>query len=576
MVNEEFEKFVFLEGLKNAQSFGGKANPKALIGRCVPNFPDMKANMKEYMGKLNEVCSKINEMDVEAQKAKLLELDSQFFEKKKEKVQPKKKDGLPELEGVENGVVVRFPPAPSGHLHLGHLFGIVANYELVKKYGGKFILRLEDTNPDNIDLSNYDKVIEDVKWICDDNVDEIYYQSDRLEIYYKYLRELVAKGAAFVCECQGDEFKNFTDESKACPHRDLPVETQIENLEKMFNGGYKEGEAVVRAMADLENKNPALRSFALARINETEHPRVKGDFRVWPNYNLAVSCDDYLMKLTHVIRGKDLEIGEPRQKMLFDVLGWEAPVYFHYGKLKFVDMDLSKSRLTEKINSGEFSGWDDPRVPSILAFKKKGYKAQAFREFILSLGISKRDSKITKEEYLKGLDYFNKQILEKESSRYFCIEEKFEVEIENVSEYPVEKIKIAKHPEDESFGFREIGIDSKYFVNKRDGERLEVGDLFRLMHFGNFEVVSKSENGVKVRYVSKEFSRDLKLKGNIHFVPENCEEIEIITSENNRVQGFCEDLSDLSVGDSVQFERFAFMKFDRIEEGKKVFYYTHK
>lgn len=571
---QEFEEFVFNIALENAVSFKGKANPKALIGKCMPKFPEMKQNMGQYMQALNQVVEQVNSLSFEEQKQKVIELNPNFFEEKKEKKEPNKTDGLPVLDNVDNGVVVRFPPAPSGYLHLGHLFGIVANYEYKKKYGGKFILRIEDTNPDNIEISNYDKVIEDVKWITDNGIDEIYYQSDRLDIYHKYLRTLIELNQAYVCECDSETFKVLTDNKEQCPHAKMPHENQKELFEKFMKG---EMEGVVRFRADLENKNPALRTFPLARINKNEHARIGNKHFVWPNYNLACAIDDSIMGLTHVIRGKDLEIGEDRQKMIHKTLGLNSPIYFHYGRMKFEDVELSKSKLTQLIESGEYSGWEDPRVPSILSYKNRGYKAEAFRKFILQLGISKRDSRITSQEYHKGLDFFNKQILEKESNRFFFVNNPKTIKINGIDAYPDKNILLPKHPEDKSFGNREFDIQGEYLIDNNDFEVFEEGDKLRLMHFGNFIVNKKSQDLLEVDFVSKDYSKDFGAKKNIHFLPKGkTQDAVVIMQDNTKINGLIENVGNLENGECIQFERFGFACYRGEENNMKKFFFTHK
>lgn len=581
-----FDDFVFKQALENAVKFNGKANPKSLIGKCMPLFPEMKQNMGEYMQKLNIIVEKVNSIKIEKQKEEILKINPNFFEEIKEKKEPKKTDGLPELENTDKPVVVRFEPAPSGHLHIGHLFPLVANYAIKEKYNGKFILRIADTNPDNIDISNYEKVIEDVKWITNDNIDEIIYQSDRLDIYYKYLRILVELGKAYICKCNSETFKAYTDAKEMCPcNTEMDIETQKRKLEKYFNGRYKAGEAVIRFKADHTHKNPAMRSFSLARINKNKHARVGTKYIVWPTMHLVVAIDDALNGVTHVIRGKDLEINMERQKLIHKILNLKSPEYFHMGRMKFEDLELSKTHLSELIANKTYTGWDDPRVPSILSYRKRGYKAEAFKKFILQLGISKRDSKITSQEYHKGLDFFNKQIIEEESNRFFFVHNPKKVIITNLDIYKkiaCEKedkceLKIEKHPSHKERGFRHIELTNEYYIDSTDFDNLELNDPLRLMHFANFKIIEKTKDELKIEFVSQKFDRQLKVKRNIHFTPINGEKIEIIMQNNQKLKGIAEDLNNPKENTPMQFERFGFVKYDRKnEQGEKIFYFTHR
>ncbi len=577
---DEFKKFVFQIALENAVNFKGIANPKALIGKCMPKFKDMKQNMKEYMFLLNEIVTEVNSINFEKQKEELLKLNPNFFNEKAEAKAEKKKNilELPELKNVNGKVRVRTEPAPSGRLHLGHTFNIIFNYEYKMKYGGEFILRFGDTNPDNIDLENYKFIEDDVRWLTNNGIDEIYYQSDRVNEYYKYLRELVEIEKAYICNCNPEIFKPFNDSSTPCPHRELPLKIQIKNYDKMFNGEFKSGEAVIRFKADLMNKNPALRDFPIARINTTKHSRVGNKHKVWPMMNLTVAVDDSKMNLTHVIRGKDHEINMLRQKMIHKELGMTSPEYFHIGRMKFEDIILSKTELTEKIDSGEFDGWDDPRVPSILSYRKRGYRAEAFRHLVLAGGLSKRDMKITSIDYHKALDYYNKQILENEANRYFYVHNPKKIIIENIEDINFNEIKINKHPELKTRGFRIFKVESEYLIDSLDFDNLNCGDNIRLMHFANFEIISKTENEMKIKFISKDYNKKLKVKRNIHFISSsNNEKVSLIMQDNSKLIGYCELIDNPKENTPMQFERFGFVKYDSKDaENNKIFYFTHR
>ncbi len=581
VLNEkEFEDYIFLCALENAVSFEGKANPKALLGKVISKFPEVKSEMDFCLKEIENTVKQVNSLGIDKQKKKLLELDPDFFEKKGAKVEKVVKDNtvLAKLENMNGNVITRFSPAPSGNLHLGHLYGIVYNFAYVEQFGGEFILRLEDTNPENISLSNYEAIIEDVNWITENKISKIIYQSDRMEIYYKYLRTLVELSDAYVCECEGEVFKTYNDSSQACPHRSAPVKRQLEMYENFFNGKYKEGEAIVRFKADLENKNPALRDFPLARIKDEKHPRVGTKYKFWPMYNLCTAIDDSVMNITHVIRGKDHEINGERQDMIKDALNLKKCIYFHYGRIKFEDIELSKTKLTAAIEEKKFTGWDDPRVPSLLSYRKRGYKAKAFRDMIIAEGISKRDSKITDAEYHKSLNYFNKQILEKEADRYFFVHSPKDVHVENIEDYKDKEIVLPKHPEDKSRGNRIFKVEENYIIDSIDFAGINLGDTIRLMHFGNFVVKEKLSNKLVLTFISKDYDKNLKLNKNIHFLPKSiAKKCYIIMQDNSKLNGFCGTLDNVREDSSIQFERFGFVKYDHKDQnGERVFYFTHR
>lgn len=574
MNEKEFEELVFVIALENAINYSGKTNPKALIGKIMPKYPEIKNDMNHYMNSIENITNQVNSLSLEKQKEKLLELNPEKLEKKENSKETKNIDELIDLPNHKGKIITRFSPAPSGNLHLGHLFAITYNYEYVKKYGGKFILRIEDTNPENIDIENYQPVIDDVKWLTDEGIDELYYQSDRIDIYYKYLRQLIETNKAYVCECQGDSFKLYNDSKEACPHRDS--DKGVELYEKFFNGEYKEGDAAIRFKGNLKDKNPALRDFPIARLKDEKHPRVGNKYRLWPMYNLCTAIDDSIMGINYVIRGKDHEINGERQDMIKDALLLKKCSYFHTGRTNFIDIELSKTKLSQKIKDREFTGWDDPRVPTLLSHRKRGYKAEAFRKMIIRMGISKRDSKISSKEFYKSLDFFNKQILEKISNRYFFVHNPKKVIIKNISKFPDKKIELPKHPEDKSKGNREFKLDTEYYIDSIDFDNIKENEIIRLMHFANFKIIKKNKNELELEFLSKEYDKNLKLSRNIHFVPKENESCTIILEDNSKLNGICEILGNLKEDTNLQFERFAFVRLDRIEKGKKIFYYTHR
>ena len=478
-----------------------------------------------------------------------------------------------------NKYVFRFSPAPSGHLHLGHIFGILYNYIYKKKYEGKFILRIEDTNPEVISKENYDAISNDTKFLTNNEIDEIFYQSDRMEIYYKYIRKLIENGDAYF-DFSTEEDKKNEDISKLETrtfnlYRDTKPEYNLKVFDEVLKKSYKEGEIVLRFKTDLKSNNPALWDFGIARLNYKKHPKTLDKYFFWPMYNLSTAIDDSLMEVSHIIRGKDHEINGLRQDMIKEKLGLKKSKFFHFGRINFLDIELSKSKIQKKIDEGIYLGWDDIRVPSILSFRKRGYEALAFFDFVLTKGISKRDSKITKEEFLKSLNYFNKRLIDNKSDRYFCVLKPKKVLIKNFDEMNMKNIKVEKYPGEISRGFREIEVKKNLFICEDDFKKLEKNDLTRLMHLSNFKVLEKNDDEIKLEFLSKEYDKNLSLKSNIHFVS-NYEEIILVEDNGEEVKGLLEKDNNLKIGDICQFERYGFVKFSEIQNNLKKFLFLHK
>ena len=409
--------------LKNAVAYGGKANPGAVVSALF-NEGLEKSSVKDVMPKIQKEIREIGKLDSKEQKKELEKMDKFLSEREV-------REGLPELPNVSKGIRTRFAPSPSGALHIGHAATLCVAYAYVKKYGGKLYVRIEDTNPENIFPDAYKLIEKDAKWLTEGNC-VIIIQSDRMELYYKYAEKLMKNGHAYVCTCTGDDFREFVKKKKDCPCRELSIKENQQRWKDMLapqaypdksskkistgsnKKGFSAGEAILRFKTPenhggMTNPNPAMRDFPLARINETKHPRQKNKYRVWPLMNLSVAVDDMDMKLTHIISGKDHRDNAKRQEMIYEVLGKEVPWTGFQGKWKFSDLELSSSKITEEIKSGKYSGWDDPKLPTVSALKKKGYTPEAFLKLAENRGLSEVDKVIDKKDYFEMLDNFNKK-----------------------------------------------------------------------------------------------------------------------------------------------------------------------
>ena len=398
---ENFEQTAKAYALKNAISHEGKANQGAVIAGLF-NIGLTKEDIPKYAKEISKIIQEINKLNPQQQEKEFEKLQEYIGERKV-------REGLPELPNAEKGVIMRFAPSPSGPMHIGHALTSSLSYLYVQKYGGKFYFRIEDTNPENIDPQAYKMLKEEANWLFKNNV-EFIIQSERMQLYYDYILKLIKKEHAYVCTCTGDEFREYAEKKKDCPCR---KHTQKENETKwnqMLNGEIKEGDAVVRFKSSMKDPNPAMRDFPLARINETPHPLQKNKYRVWPLMNLAVTIDDIELKMTHIIRAKEHRDNAKRQEMIYIALGLKnkIPWVGFLGKYKFTDLEISCSKTKAKIKAGEYTGWDDPRLPFLASLKKK-YKPEAFWRFAENRGLSEADRVIDKKEFFRLLDNFNKE-----------------------------------------------------------------------------------------------------------------------------------------------------------------------
>lgn len=396
---KDLDKKIKAYALKNALAHGGKANPGSVVSALF-NEGLEKKDVKKVMPEIQKEIRKINKLSEEEQRNQFNDYIYLVSERKV-------REGLPELPHARKGnVIMRFAPSASGALHIGHAMTACLSYLYVQEHGGKFYIRIEDTNPENSFKESYKLIEKDIDFLFKKKPD-IVIQSDRMQIYYDYVQKLIKKKSAYVCTCEADIFREFVKTKKPCPCRNLDVKENLDRWNKMFSE-YKEGDAVLRFKSDMTHKNPAMRDFPLARINDNSHPRQKNKYRVWPLMNLAVAVDDMEMKMTHIIRAKDHRDNAQRQKMIYDVFKKKFPWTGFLGRWHFKGFELSTSKIRVGVKEGKYSGWDDPELPTIAALKKKKYKPEAFLKFVEKVGFSESDKVIDKDEYFKLLDTFNK------------------------------------------------------------------------------------------------------------------------------------------------------------------------
>ncbi|MFH1052893.1 MAG: glutamate--tRNA ligase [Candidatus Woesearchaeota archaeon] len=555
--------------LQNAVKFKGKANQGAVIGKVLSEKPGLKDQLKDLIPSIQNIIKEVNKLGLDKQKSDLESIAPGILEKKKEVIEK----ALPELKDAKKGdVIMRFEPSPSGPLHIGHAYVLSLNSEFCRKYKGKLILRIGDTNTENIYEPSYKMIVEDAKWLTGNNIHDILVQSGRLDLYYGYMEKLLEINKVYVCTCDPEKFKELIKKKIPCPCRELGNDEQRARWKRMFKG-YKKGDAVVRLKTDLNDKNPAMRDFPLFRINDSSHPKTKKKYRVWPLMNMAVAVDDIDTNVTHVIRAKDHQDNALRQRMIYQYLGLEDkfPEALFVGRINFEGMPVSCSKTRIAIDEGKYSGWDDIRLPFLPALRKRGYQPGAFVKYAIDVGISLTDKKVPKDEFFKSLNAFNKDVIDKKSSRYFFILDPVNITVENA---PVQSLKLDLHPENKKGG-RSFKTDERFYIAKEDKKNIKRGELYRLMDCLNFSL-EKS----KYRFDSLDYER-YKEQGKMimHWLPVSKElfDIKVLMDDNTKVKGLGEtNLDGIKIGDIIQFERFGFCRLEEKKNNKMLFYWLHK
>ena len=577
----ELKKLVRKVALLNAVKHDGKAQTGPVIGTILGEKPEFRTKLKEITALINDVVLEVNSLSQAEQKGIVGEKWPETL--MKEKIEEEKRlPPLPNTDRYEQ-IVTRYAPNPDCVLHLGSARAIVLCYEYARIYNGKFILRFEDTDP-RVKvpvLEFYERIREDLDWLgCRPN--EEYIQSDRIPTYYEHAEKLLKEGHAYVCTSVPETFRQKTLAGQPCECRDLPAEEQMARWERMLEGGYKEGEAVVRVKTDLNHPNPAVRDWPALRVIDPErfpHPRVGSEYRVWPLYNLASGVDDHVLGITHIIRGKEHLTNQVRQEFMYKYFGWKYPEAIHYGRLKITGAYLSKSKIVQGVREGLFKDWDDPRLATFAALRRRGITPEAIKKMIIDVGPKTSDVVLSWE----NLNAYNRKILDPTADRYFFVQSPIELTVKQVPK--AFTARLHAHPEHPERGFREYTITPEregssvaLWVSKKDVDPSKVGTVLRLMELFNIRVEKANVYSAEAAFVSESYEEARKAKTPlIHWIPiEKDMPCQVVMPDATTLDGVAESACKrLKPDDIVQFERFGFVRIDKVNK-KLIAYYAQK
>jgi len=579
MVSSREREAIRKIALLNALHYGGKAQFQPVLGKLLTEQPQLKTKIKEIAPLINEIVKEVNRLSLEEQKRIVEEKWPEAL--LKEKVELER--ALPPLPNVEKykRVVTRFAPNPDCMIHLGSARAIILCDEYAKMYKGSFRLRFEDTDPrlKRSALPFYDAIREDLKWLnCTWDMEII--QSDRLPAYYEYAEKLLMSGGAYVCTCAPEKFRKLVLTKKPCPCRDLPPSEQLARWKGMLDGTYNEGKAVVRIKTDLAHPNPAVRDWPALRIINPKrypHPRVSGKYRVWPLYNFSAGIDDHLMGITHIIRGKEHLTNQTRQEYMYQHLGWKYPEAIHYGRMKITGGLLSKSKIVEGVKKSVFTGWDDPRLATFIALRKRGIRPETIRRLIIEVGPKTVDVTLSWE----NLYAINRRIIDPIANRYFFVRDPRKLKVKNLWETITTHIPL--HPEDQKRGFREFKIapqngETEFWISTQDATLLKKGKIIRLMGLFNIQIENVQKGVIEAEFHSKAHEEAKKLGAPlIHWIPAGTGiPCEVVLADATTARGIAENACrQLKANDIIQFERFGFVRVDSTD-WKLTTYFAHR
>jgi glutamyl-tRNA synthetase len=583
-IDPNTEKFIKIIALKNSVEHGGKAQSDTVIGKFVGSKPELRSQIKVLIPGITTIVQEVNSLSLADQKSLLEELAPKNEVAKKKQVsgqQQQQQQQLPPLEGALQGkVVTRFPPEPNGYPHIGHAKAAIIDEEYARMYGGKLILRFDDTNPLNERMEYYDAIAEGLKWLGV-KPDIVKNTSDDIELLHNHGRRLIELDGAYVCICSQDIIHDLRARGVPCECRRDPA-IALDRIGKLFDGSYEQNEAVVRFKGDMADRNTAMRDPTLFRIIEHDHPRLGNRVRVWPTYDFAAPIEDSADGVTHALRTKEYEL---RNALYFAILGrlnLRKPYLIEFSRLEFEGIPVSKRKIKPLIENGIIRSWDDPRLPTLAALRRRGFMPEAIRKFVLSLGLTLAETKPPFE----SLEAFNRKIIDPISLRLFFVKNPVELHVSGALEM---EVVLKNHPTDINLGMRTVKVGDRFYISEDDAAGLKVGDEIRLIELYNVKVTSiDAQNGARLMITAEASGDDIRQSlPKIQWIAKNdiidyrvmipkelyMSEDKYNTNSLEVSQGFAESFASRLEPDSrVQFVRFGFCRID----GNQIAIMTHR
>ena len=433
-------------------------------------------------------------------------------------------------------VITRFPPEPNGYLHIGHAKSISLNFGIAAENDGECHLRFDDTNPAKEGVEYVQAIQDDIRWLGYDWGEHLYFASDHFSKLYDFAVELIKANKAYVCDLNPEEIRQYrgtlTEPGRNSPYRDRPYEENLNLLERMRAGEFDEGARVLRAKINMASGNLNMRDPVLYRIMKTSHHRTQDNWCIYPTYDFAHGQSDSIEGVTHSICTTEFEDHRPLYDWILDQLGIFHPQQIEFARLNISNTMMSKRKLADLVEDGEVTGWNDPRMPTLTAMRRRGYTPEAVRTFCTRVGVAKRQNVVE----MALLEHLVREDLNIKSRRVMAVLRPIRVVIENYPKDQVEELDAINNPEDPSMGSRKLPFSRELYIEEDDFQEDPPKKYFRLapgrevrLRYGYFITcvgVIKNQIGdiVELRCTYDPQSRGgqapdgRKVKGTIHWV----------------------------------------------------------
>lgn len=380
----------------------------------------------------------------------------------------------------EGRVHTRFPPEPNGYLHIGHAKSICLNFGVAKEFSGLCNLRFDDTNPSKEEVEYVESIKEDVRWLGFDWGDRMFYASDYFGQLYKYAVEMIKIDKAYVCDLTPDQMREYrgtlTEPGKESPYRNRPVEENLDLFQRMRTGEFHDGSRTLRAKIDMASGNINMRDPVIYRIMRATHHRTGDKWCIYPMYDFAHCFSDSMERITHSICTLEFEDHRPLYDWFLGQLGVYHPRQIEFARLNLSHTVLSKRKLIQLVGEGHVSGWDDPRMPTIAGFRRRGYTPESIRNFCEHIGVAKRDSTVE----MPLLEFCIREDLNKRAPRVMAVLRPLRVVIENYPENQSEELDAVNNPEDPGMGARKVPFSRVLYIEQDDFREDPPKQFFRL------------------------------------------------------------------------------------------------
>ncbi len=440
-------------------------------------------------------------------------------------------------EGVYDEICTRFPPEPNGYLHIGHAKSILLNYGLAQKYHGKFNMRFDDTNPTKEKVEFVESIKKDIEWLGADWEDRLYFASDYFGQMYEAAVKLIKKGKAFVCDLSAEEIREYrgtlTEPGKESPYRNRSVEENLDLFERMKNGEFEDGSKVLRAKIDMASPNINMRDPVIYRVAHMNHHRTGDTWCIYPMYDFAHPIEDAIEGVTHSICTLEFEDHRPLYDWVVTELEYpHPPKQIEFAKLYLTNVVTGKRYIKKLVEDGIVDGWDDPRLVSIAALRRRGFTPESIKKFVELCGVSKANSSV---DYAM-LEYCIREDLKMKRPRVMAVLNPLKLVIDNYPEDQIEYLEAPNNMENPELGSRSVPFGKELYIEQEDFmevpvkkyKRLYPGNEVRLMnaYFVTCTDVEKDENG-NVTVVHCTYDPESKggnspdgrkVKGTIHWV----------------------------------------------------------